>query len=93
MNITFSAIGLVFEADVFFTPGVPGTYWDPPEEGEFEIHRLTCDGVEVGFLLDSNVGDVIFSAAWDAAERKDKALVRERKAERAYERWMFEQEA
>jgi hypothetical protein len=93
MNITFSAIGLDFEADVSFTPGIPGTYWDPPEEDEFEIGSLTCDGVNVEFLLDSQVGDTIFSAAWDAAERQDQALVRENKADRACDRWMVEQEA
>jgi len=93
MNITFSAIGLDFEADVSFTPGVPGTYWDPPEEGEFEIGSLTCDGVNVEFLLDSQVGDTIFSAAWDAAEKRDKAVAREHMEDRAADRLLDTQEA
>lgn len=74
MNITFTAIGLTFEAEVDYTPGTPGRYYGPPENcypdepSETEITALTVDGNDAMFLLDSSLRMDIEQAAEIAAD-------------------------
>jgi hypothetical protein len=75
MTITFRAHGLKFEAEVDYTPLIPGRFSGPPERcypdegGECEITALTCDGKDALFLLASmDLAPDIESAAADAAE-------------------------
>lgn len=74
MDITFTAIGLRFEAEVDYTPGTPGRYSGPPEKcyphepPEVEITALTVDGKDAMFLLDSTMQPEIEEAASIAAD-------------------------
>jgi hypothetical protein len=67
MEISFNACGLSFNANVDFTPGRHGTYWEPPEYPETEINELFVDGSDALFLLESNFEDSIKEAAHIAA--------------------------
>ena len=82
MEVTFSAVGLDFEATVHATAGRPGTYWEPPEHPEVEIIKLHCEGKECLFLKDSTVSEEIQSAADEAVEK----YVREEREEAACSR-------
>ncbi len=67
MEITFSALGLNFEATVNHSIGRPGTHWEPKEYPVTEIIALYCEGKECLFLLDSTVSESIEDAASEAA--------------------------
>lgn len=79
MKIKFKAIGLIFDADVDYTPPTPATYWgpgdhwEPGDPGEIEFLSLTCDGKDASFLIDSTAIYDIEDGAWGgivAARRK-----------------------
>ena len=72
MNITFTAMGLEFEAEVSVT-STPrrATEWEPEEDFEIEIESLTVGGKDAMFLFDScAIGPYIDEAAVIAAEEK-----------------------
>lgn len=79
MNISFRAIGLIFDADVDYEPVIHGRYSGPPEDcypdegGTVEFNDLTVDGQDASFLLESSVSEDIIeaaqAAAYDAYER------------------------
>lgn len=86
MNITFTAIGLTFGADVNYTPGDPGRTYGPPEycypaePDELEFISLTCEGKDAMFLLNSTCADEIEQAACEGAREMlrrcaDEALI------------------
>lgn len=74
MQITFSAIGLIFEADVDYEDFVPAKTSGPPEDcypeegGYIEFESLTVDGCDAMFLLDSKLRITIEEAAAQAAQ-------------------------
>lgn len=74
MDISFPALGLTFDAEVSYSPMIPGRYSGPPENcypdepAELEILSLTCEGKDAMFLLDSTVFEDIEQAAFEAAE-------------------------
>ena len=77
MDITFRCFGLDFEAEVDFTPGIPGRFSGPPEKcypdegAEIEFKTLTCEGNDALFLLESgSLCAEIEEAAIEAAEEK-----------------------
>lgn len=90
MLITFSAIGLTFEADVHLSGGYAGSYWEPPEPPYMEIRSLTCQGMDASFLVDSDLCDALDEAAYEAAVSMDREqesdLHEEYLADRAFHR-------
>lgn len=96
MNVTFSLLGLTFEAEAYIEPFVRGKYSGPPEtcypdEGGYaEVSALTCNGANAMFLMDSELKDEIEGAVYDAAEKAAEHARQEAQAdaaaERAYER-------
>ena len=79
MKITFSALGLTFDAEVTYTPGTPAKLSGPPEEchegdpPEIEFLTLTCGGDDAMFLFDAytHIVDALYMAALDAAAREE----------------------
>lgn len=54
IKISFSALGLCFDAKVSVTgEDRAATYDDPAEYFEIELEELTCCGYEASFMLDS----------------------------------------
>lgn len=72
MQVTFDHIGLTFEAEVDYEPYVAAQLYGPPENcspeegGTAEITALTCDGKDALFLVQSEIGEDLNSAAYDA---------------------------
>lgn len=79
MKITFSALGLTFEAEVTYTPGTapitngPADNWNPGDPPEIEFLTLTCCGDDAMFLFDAytHIVDALYMAALDAAYREE----------------------
>lgn len=75
MDISFPALGLTFDAEVSYSPMIPGRYSGPPENcypdepAELEILSLTCEGKDAMFLLESTCEEDIEQAAYEAAEQ------------------------
>lgn len=86
INIKFSALGLPLEAEGVYYPGSPGTYYDPPDEAEFEFRSLTCDGQDAAFLLggDLDIAERLEIAAIEAVEEESQKLREEIRAEYAF---------
>lgn len=64
--ITFEWRGLMLTAWGDYQPLIPGTYWEPPEGGYFEIYELECEGRRADFLLRSEFSNEIDNAAYAA---------------------------
>jgi hypothetical protein len=92
MLITFSAIGLTFEADVRLSGGYAGSYWEPPEPPYMEIRSLTCQGMDASFLVDSDLCDKLDEAAYEAAMQMDKHFASDIEEERAAQRAFYREE-
>lgn len=74
MLIEFCAIGLVFTADVNYTPGekpILTGAWENAYEGsdsDVEFNTLLCNGTDALFLMDSMVSEKITDAALEVCE-------------------------
>ena len=71
MIIEFSAIGLSFNARCRYYGGFRGSLEEPPEPHNIEILSLEVapSGEDAKFLLESNVCDQLFEAAYDQLEQ------------------------
>lgn len=92
MNVTFSLLGLTFEAKCEYEPYIPAQISGPPERcypaegGTAAIRDLSCNGADALFLLESKLADELTDAAYQACVDADEAQ-REAAAEaRAEER-------
>lgn len=84
MKLKFTALGIEFSATVKYTPGHPGSHYEPPACAEVDILTLTHTEHKNGrndtynciFLLNASdtVVDEIMEAAEEAAEEERKFL-------------------
>lgn len=71
MIIEFHALGLSFNARCRYYEGFKGSLEEPPEPHNIEILSLEVvpSGEDATFLLESNVCDQLFEAAYDQLEQ------------------------
>lgn len=71
MIVEFHALGLSFNARCRYYEGFKGSLEEPPEPHNIEILSLEVvpSGEDATFLLESNVCDQLFEAAYDQLEQ------------------------
>ena len=77
MTLRFTAIGLEFEAEVYYYPSEPASWDYPGSDEEFEFESLyvleRAAKFDANFLLDSTVEEDITDSAWGAIRGKQEA--------------------
>jgi hypothetical protein len=64
MRVNFNYIGLDFDADVKYQKGFPGNPEEPAEGASIEITKLWLNQDDFTVLLDSDLRDGIYEAAY-----------------------------
>ena len=89
MEVSFTYIGLEFQATVDYEPLVPAQLYGPPENcypaegGYAEITELSCDGKDASFLLRSNLSEELSEAAYEACVEEEASCREEAEEARA----------